>query len=167
MFKRNFLQSAPAIRQSHSIHDLNVDFENNKMRFCGELFKLLVSKDKGLGKMTGKIRLARESDAPAVVGIYGPFCEDSPVSFDTTIPSVSEVERRIRTVTEQTKPGERSASSAIWFRTGRRLPRRRIQSGRLARCFLVGIGSSAAGRFSGGANSDARCNPARRLSCRI
>src|SRR5208282_935127 len=100
MFKRNFLQSAPAIRQSHSIHDLNVDFENNKMRFCGELFKLLVSKDKGLGKMTGKIRLARESDAPAVVGIYGPFCEDSPVSFETTIPSVSEVERRIRTVSE-------------------------------------------------------------------
>ena len=51
--------------------------------------------------MTGKIRFARESDAPAVVGIYGPFCEDSPVSFETTIPSVSEVERRIRTVSEQ------------------------------------------------------------------
>jgi L-amino acid N-acyltransferase YncA len=50
--------------------------------------------------MTGKIRLARESDASAVVGIYGPFCEDSPISFETTIPSVSEVERRIRTVSE-------------------------------------------------------------------
>jgi L-amino acid N-acyltransferase YncA len=50
--------------------------------------------------MTREIRLATESDASAVVEIYGPFCEHSPISFETSSPTVSEVERRIRTVSE-------------------------------------------------------------------
>jgi L-amino acid N-acyltransferase YncA len=50
--------------------------------------------------MTRRIRLATESDAPAVVAIYAPFCENSPITFETRIPSVSEVEKRIRTVSE-------------------------------------------------------------------
>jgi len=51
-------------------------------------------------QMTRKIRLATESDASAVVGIYAPFCETSPITFETRIPAVSEVENRIRIISE-------------------------------------------------------------------
>lgn len=51
--------------------------------------------------MTSKIRFATTADAPAVLEIYGPFCEDSPISFETEKPSVSEIERRIRKIVER------------------------------------------------------------------
>ena len=51
--------------------------------------------------MTSKIRFATTADAPAVLEIYGPFCEDSPISFETERPSVSEIEGRIRKIVER------------------------------------------------------------------
>jgi L-amino acid N-acyltransferase YncA len=51
--------------------------------------------------MTSKIRFATTADTPAVLEIYGPFCEDSPISFETERPSVSEIERRIRKIVER------------------------------------------------------------------
>src|SRR6202051_5382726 len=51
--------------------------------------------------MTSKIRFATTADAPAVLEIYGPFCEDSPISFETQRPSVSEIEGRIRKIVER------------------------------------------------------------------
>jgi phosphinothricin acetyltransferase len=43
----------------------------------------------------GIIRLATEGDAPMVRDIYAPFCESTPVSFETHPPSVDEIRRRI------------------------------------------------------------------------
>jgi phosphinothricin acetyltransferase len=43
----------------------------------------------------GIIRLATAGDAAAVRDIYAPFCERTPVSFETEPPSVDEVRRRI------------------------------------------------------------------------
>jgi L-amino acid N-acyltransferase YncA len=51
--------------------------------------------------MTSKIRFARTTDAPAVLAIYGPFCEESPISFETERPSVREIADRIRKTTER------------------------------------------------------------------
>jgi L-amino acid N-acyltransferase YncA len=51
--------------------------------------------------MTSKIRFARTTDAPAVLTIYGPFCEESPISFETERPSVREIADRIRKTTER------------------------------------------------------------------
>jgi L-amino acid N-acyltransferase YncA len=51
--------------------------------------------------MTSKIRFATPADASAVLEIYGPFCEDSPTSFETERPAVTEIERRIRTIVER------------------------------------------------------------------
>jgi L-amino acid N-acyltransferase YncA len=51
--------------------------------------------------MTSKIRFATPADASAVLEIYGPFCEDSPISFETERPVVTEIERRIRTIVER------------------------------------------------------------------
>jgi phosphinothricin acetyltransferase len=47
------------------------------------------------------IRLATESDAPAVAAIYAPFCDLHVVSFEYTAPSAEEMAARIRTVTAQ------------------------------------------------------------------
>ncbi len=50
--------------------------------------------------MTRIIRLAEEADANALLEIYGPFCRNSPITFETSCPTVSEIQRRIRTVSE-------------------------------------------------------------------
>jgi L-amino acid N-acyltransferase YncA len=51
--------------------------------------------------MTKKIRLATEADAGAVLEIYGPICETSPITFEIRSPTVSEIEGRIRAVSER------------------------------------------------------------------
>ena len=51
--------------------------------------------------MTSKIRFATPADASAVLEIYGPFCENSPISFEIERPAVMEIERRIRTTIER------------------------------------------------------------------
>jgi L-amino acid N-acyltransferase YncA len=51
--------------------------------------------------MTSKIRFATLADASAVLEIYGPFCENSPISFEIERPAVMEIERRIRTTIER------------------------------------------------------------------
>jgi L-amino acid N-acyltransferase YncA len=43
------------------------------------------------------IRLATPADASQIREIYAPFCESTPVSFETEPPSVEEMERRIST----------------------------------------------------------------------
>jgi phosphinothricin acetyltransferase len=45
--------------------------------------------------MSRIIRLARETDAREIVEIYAPFCSETPVSFETEAPTVSEMRRRI------------------------------------------------------------------------
>jgi L-amino acid N-acyltransferase YncA len=51
--------------------------------------------------MIGKIRFATPTDASAVLEIYGPFCEDSPISFETERPTVTEIQDRIRKIVER------------------------------------------------------------------
>jgi phosphinothricin acetyltransferase len=46
--------------------------------------------------MEQRIRTATASDAPAVRTIYGPFVSDSATSFETVVPDVAELERRIQ-----------------------------------------------------------------------
>ncbi len=41
------------------------------------------------------IRIASEADAREIVAIYGPFCRETPVSFETEAPTVDEMRRRI------------------------------------------------------------------------
>jgi L-amino acid N-acyltransferase YncA len=43
----------------------------------------------------GKIRIAVESDAPAIRGIYAPFVERTAISFELEPPSIEEMARRI------------------------------------------------------------------------
>jgi hypothetical protein len=45
--------------------------------------------------MAPDIRLATSVDAAAVLEIYGPFCDDSPVTFETKRPTITEMEARI------------------------------------------------------------------------
>jgi len=45
--------------------------------------------------MRGKIRIVAPSDARSVIEIYGPYCEESPVSFEIRPPTVDEMESRI------------------------------------------------------------------------
>jgi L-amino acid N-acyltransferase YncA len=42
------------------------------------------------------IRPAREADAPALVAIYAPYIERTPISFETVVPSAEEFAGRIR-----------------------------------------------------------------------
>jgi phosphinothricin acetyltransferase len=49
--------------------------------------------------MSGTIRLARESDAAAIAAIYAPYCESTPVSFETSAPSPEEFAARIQNIT--------------------------------------------------------------------
>lgn len=49
--------------------------------------------------MTGTIRLAGESDAAAIAAIYAPYCESTPVSFETSAPSPEEFAARIQNIT--------------------------------------------------------------------
>ena len=46
--------------------------------------------------MEQRIRTAAVSDAPAIRTIYGPFVSDSATSFETVVPDVAEMERRIQ-----------------------------------------------------------------------
>ena len=45
--------------------------------------------------MAMTIRLVTVGDAGQVLEIYGPFCAGSPVSFETEVPSIEEIGRRI------------------------------------------------------------------------
>jgi L-amino acid N-acyltransferase YncA len=51
--------------------------------------------------MKSKIRFATPADASAVAEIYGPFCEHSPITFETEKPTVKEIENRIRKILER------------------------------------------------------------------
>jgi L-amino acid N-acyltransferase YncA len=51
--------------------------------------------------MRGRIRAAAPSDAGGVVEIYGPYCEESPVSFEIRRPTIDEMEERIAKISEQ------------------------------------------------------------------
>jgi L-amino acid N-acyltransferase YncA len=55
----------------------------------------------GIDLMTRKIRLATEADAGAVLEIYGPICETSPITFEIRSPAVSEIAGRIRAISER------------------------------------------------------------------
>lgn len=43
------------------------------------------------------VRLARESDAASIHAIYAPIVRDTVISFETEVPEVAEIARRIRT----------------------------------------------------------------------
>ena len=47
------------------------------------------------------IRFARESDIPAILGIYGPYVQNTAVSFEYTVPTLEEFTRRFRDITAQ------------------------------------------------------------------
>lgn len=51
--------------------------------------------------MTSKIRFATPADAAAVLEIYGPFCDDSPITFETERPAIAEIENRIRKINDR------------------------------------------------------------------
>lgn len=51
--------------------------------------------------MHTRLRLATELDAPGIQAIYAPFCERTPVSFETVAPSIAEMAGRIRKITAQ------------------------------------------------------------------
>ena len=42
------------------------------------------------------IRQATEADAPALVAIYAPYVEETPISFETAVPTVEEFAARMR-----------------------------------------------------------------------
>jgi L-amino acid N-acyltransferase YncA len=50
--------------------------------------------------MRAKIRVVAPSDAGGVIEIYGPYCEESPVSFEIRRPTLDEMEERIAKVSE-------------------------------------------------------------------
>lgn len=52
----------------------------------------------GFSTDTTTIRLATEADAAAVAAIYGPYCEHSIVSFETSAPTPAEMAARIAKV---------------------------------------------------------------------
>ena len=47
------------------------------------------------------IRIATEKDIPAILAIYGPYVEDTTVSFEYTVPSAEAFLERFRTITAQ------------------------------------------------------------------
>ena len=55
----------------------------------------------GIKGMTSKIRFATPADAAAVLEIYGPFCDNSPITFETERPAIAEIENRIRKINER------------------------------------------------------------------
>ncbi len=50
--------------------------------------------------MTACIRMATEADAAAIADIYAPICIETAISFEESAPTVEEMARRIRTVTQ-------------------------------------------------------------------
>ncbi|RQG94645.1 GNAT family N-acetyltransferase [Natrarchaeobius chitinivorans] len=49
---------------------------------------------------TGRIRIARATDAAAVREIYAPYCESTPITFEETAPSEAELADRIESTLE-------------------------------------------------------------------
>ena len=47
------------------------------------------------------IRLAKESDIPAILDIYGPYIENTAISFEYTVPTLEEFTQRFRDITTQ------------------------------------------------------------------
>jgi phosphinothricin acetyltransferase len=47
------------------------------------------------------LRLATPNDAQAILAIYGPIVEETPISFETGAPSLAEMARRIRETLER------------------------------------------------------------------
>ena len=47
------------------------------------------------------IRIAKSSDIPQILAIYGPYIENTTVSFEYTVPSEAEFLERFRTITAQ------------------------------------------------------------------
>ena len=50
--------------------------------------------------MTAVIRLATSYDADSIAAVYAPFCENTPISFETVAPTTEEMAKRIRKITE-------------------------------------------------------------------
>lgn len=48
-----------------------------------------------------RIRRANEADAEAVLSIYAPIVRETPISFETEIPSIEEIRRRIASALER------------------------------------------------------------------
>jgi phosphinothricin acetyltransferase len=48
--------------------------------------------------MNKQLRLATPDDAPAVQAIYGPFCDNSPVSFEIVAPTVEQMRERMASI---------------------------------------------------------------------
>src|SRR3954465_12982744 len=48
--------------------------------------------------MDVQIRIANEADAEAIIGIYGPYCDATTVSFELAAPTVEQMRERIRRV---------------------------------------------------------------------
>ena len=46
------------------------------------------------------IRLANKQDAAQILDIYGPYVENTPITFETIVPSVEEIEARLENVLE-------------------------------------------------------------------
>jgi phosphinothricin acetyltransferase len=53
--------------------------------------------NKSTTQMTN-IRLATADDAPAIAGIYGPYCESTVISFEERAPSAEEMARRVAAI---------------------------------------------------------------------
>ena len=51
--------------------------------------------------MQTRIRIAAAADAAAIRAIYAPFVSDSATSFETAVPDVAEIERRVATLGER------------------------------------------------------------------
>ena len=47
-----------------------------------------------------RIRWAELDDAPAVLSIYAPYVEDTPITFETEVPSIAEFRDRMRDIME-------------------------------------------------------------------
>ena len=46
-----------------------------------------------------RIRLARESDIPGILDIYGPYILNTPITFEYTVPTTEDFTNRFRTIT--------------------------------------------------------------------
>lgn len=51
--------------------------------------------------MNAMIRLATPADADVIAAIYGPYCEQTAVSFEIIAPSTEDMRERIKAITEQ------------------------------------------------------------------
>jgi L-amino acid N-acyltransferase YncA len=51
--------------------------------------------------MTVEMRIATPADAAGILSIYGPYCDSTPVSFETVAPSEAEMRARIERILEK------------------------------------------------------------------